>query len=523
MQWPQSNPFFKLRLSIRTRFFILLLLLTLLPFLAYRFAIDLHRLLLNNQAIVQQQTVENLALILQNRTDLWALQFQSGDPNRLSHLNLKDAVLWIVNEQGQTTYVVGHLPSATASSGDEPFTLIGKTLIKTFSTFIPYSLPYPYPQSQTPEQSLIENALRGQTFQQYRMDSNRQPISLMSATPLIFKNNVIGGLVLEERMETLFSKNLNYFYRLIGIGAMLFLIVIIGSILHTASVSNRIMRLDNDVKRTFNIQGRLKAHHFPDAQSRYYYDEITDLRHHIHEMLGQLGAYERYLKQLPKTLRHELHNPLNRLSMALSLLENETHSPQLGNALHAVHQLKQIISSLSEASSIEDSLNLQPPEPFPIGAMLEHYLQNSLTLHPEYHLQYRNEIAKNTLVIGDGFMIEQLMDKLLSNAKDFSDGKRPIEVICQQRDKEVWIAVQNSGPSLPKGFESRIFDGMTSIRELNQPEQTHLGLGLYIVKLITDYHRGEVSAENVSFDNGSTGVQIQVKLPIAGPAEKPTR
>ncbi|MDX1353678.1 MAG: sensor histidine kinase, partial [Thiomicrorhabdus sp.] len=58
-----------LRLSIRTRFFILLLLLTILPFLAYRFAIDLHRIMLNNQAIVQEQTVENLALILENRTD----------------------------------------------------------------------------------------------------------------------------------------------------------------------------------------------------------------------------------------------------------------------------------------------------------------------------------------------------------------------------------------------------------------------------------------------------------------------
>lgn len=506
-----------LRLSIRTRFFLLLLILTILPFLAYRFAIDLHRLLLNNQAIVQKQTVENLALILQNRTDLWALQIQSGDPTRLSHLNLKNSVLWIVNESGRTTYVVGNLPSGEMNlPNSDAFTGIGRTLIKTLATFLPYSLPYPYPQSQTPELSLIRGALGGATIQQYRMDENQQPISLMSATPLVFKNNIIGGLVLEEKMETLFSEDLNYFYRLIGIGAMIFLIVTIGAIFYTASLSNRIIRLDNDVKRTFNLQGRLKSLDFPDRKQRYYYDELSDLRHHIHEMLGQLSAYERYLKQLPKTLRHELHNPLNRLAMALTLLEKETQHTQLQYAQHAVQQLRQIIASLSEANSIEDSLNQHEPEAFPIGVMLQHYLHNSQTLHPDYNLQFDNHIPKYIQVLGDGFMIEQLMDKLLSNAKDFSDGKKPIRVFCELHANHVKISVQNSGPPLPAGHEKQIFDGMTSIRTLNQDEQAHLGLGLYIVRLITDYHHGSVKADNVVIDpvKNISGVRITVELPI---------
>jgi transcriptional regulator with GAF, ATPase, and Fis domain len=244
-----------LRLSIRTRFFVLLLLLTILPFLAYRFAIDLHRILLNNQAIVQQQTVENLALILENRTDLWALQIQSGTPTRLSHLNLANSVLWVVNEYGQTTYVVGQLPQESHQEQTDLFTTVGKTLIKTFATFLPYSLPYPYPQSEMPERNLINQSLKGSTIQQYRMDKSQQPVSLMSATPLMVKEQTIGALILEQRMETLFSKSLNYFYRLIGIGAAIFLIVIIGAIIHTASLSNRIMRLDNDVKKHSMLKG----------------------------------------------------------------------------------------------------------------------------------------------------------------------------------------------------------------------------------------------------------------------------
>jgi signal transduction histidine kinase len=506
-----------LRLSIRTRLFILLLLLTILPFLAYRFAIDLHRIMLNNQAIVQQQTVENLALILENRTDLWALQIQSGKPTRLAHLNLNKSVLWVVNEYGQTTYVVGKLPEKDEHLNNDFFTTSGKLLIKTLATFLPYSLPYPYPQSSKPEITLIQNSLNGQTLQQYRMDSNNEPISLMSATPLLIQNRIIGSLVLEQRMETLFSESLDYFYKLIGIGATIFFIVIIGAILHTASLSNRIIRLDDDVKKTFDIKGRLTQLVFPDRKARVYQDELSDLRHHIYEMLKQLGAYERYLKQLPKTLRHELHNPLNRLSMALSLLEKETEHQQLDYAKHALAQLRQIIASLSEATSIEDSLHNQQPEAFPIGLMLRHYLENSIVLHPEYNLKTEIQVNDKVQILGDGFMIEQMMDKLLSNAHDFSDGQMPVQVTAKELANNIILKINNSGPSLPSGHEQQIFDGMTSMRIMNQSDQAHLGLGLYIVKLIVDFHQGQVQAENAQFIYEGkilNGVAFTITLPI---------
>lgn len=472
--------------------------------------------MLNNQAIVQEQTVENLALILENRTDLWALQIQSGVPTRLSHLNLSNSVIWAVNEEKQTTYVVGQLPKIEDQKDVDIFTRTGKVLIKTFATFLPYSLPYPYPQSKTPEKNLINQALAGNTHQQYRMNNSDQPISLMSSTPLIFNSKIIGAIVLEQRMEGLFSNNLNYFYRLIGIGAFVFLLVIVGTIINTASLSNRIIRLDDDVKKIFNVQGRITDLVFADKITRAYSDELSNLRHHIYEMLQQLGAYERYLKQLPKTLRHEIHNPLNRLSMALSLMEKDSSSPQLGHAQHALAQLKQIISSLSEATSIEDSLHSQIPEAFPVGEMLKNYLENTSILHPDWHLDYQCDLKPNETLMGDGFMIEQLMDKLLSNAADFTDGKIPVTVKCFKRNGKAIVTVLNSGPLLPKGYEKHVFEGMTSIRVLNQDEQAHLGLGLYIVKLIANFHQGNALAENVSIYQGNKfqGVRVTVELPL---------
>ncbi|KUJ75265.1 histidine kinase [Thiomicrospira sp. XS5] len=514
----QNKPPFQLRLSIRTRFFILLLLLTILPFLAYKFAVDLHRLLLKNQAIIQQQTVVNLSYILENRTDLWALQIQAGNPtSQLAHLNLEKSVLWIVNEFGQATYVVGRLPNydESAQKNRDPFSLLGHFLIKTFSTIIPYTLPYPYPQSKTPEIALIRQAINGRTFQQYRMNRDNQPISLMSATPLRLQNKIIGAAVLEQTMDSLLSDSLNYFYRLIGIGGLVFLLVILGAIFYTASLSNRIVRLDKDVSNTFDTYGKVNQLSFPDTRIRGYHDELSDLRHHIYEMLTQLSSYERYLKQLPRTLRHEIHNPLNRLSMSLSLLEKDVEHKQVHYSKHALEQLKQIIASLSEASSIEDSLHSQTPEAFDIGEMLQHYLDSIRETNDASEIEVDYRLKHNTLLLGDGFMIEQMMDKLISNAKDFNDHQTPIRISAHQSDKDIVISVQNSGPPLPNGYEKQIFDGMMSIREVNADNQTHLGLGLFIVKLITDFHKGNVEANNLYDASGEPyGVEFRLELPV---------
>lgn len=507
------------RFSIRARFYALIILLTLLPFLAYRFVVDLHRILLKDQVTIQQQTVVNLSYILENRTDLWSQQIQSGSPtSHLSHLNLEKSAIWIVNEYGQTTYVVGRLPTQQLQA-EGIFANFGKFLAINIARVLPYSLPYPFPQSQQPEMALVRQALTGQTYQQYRLDAQHTPITIMSATPLRIKNHIIGAIILEEGIGSLLSDSLQHFYRLIGIGSVVFILIMLGAIFYTATLSNRIIRLDFDVRKTLDDLGKVHLNEFPDVAIEGYHDEISDLRHHIFVMLNQLSSYERYLKQLPKTLRHEIHNPLNRLSMSLDLLEKEVSHKQIQYSHHALAQLKQIIVSLSEATSIEDSLTNQQKEPFPIGEMLENYLDSIRAFNEKPQFDISMTIPKDVEIMGDGFMIEQMMDKLISNAKDFSLPNHPIQIQCEYQANNVEIRVKNTGPKLPQGYESQIFDGMTSIRQTNTDNQPHLGLGLFIVKLIVDFHHGQVFAQSWE-QNEQMGAEFIIKLPTIAYTKK---
>jgi len=510
-------PFKKVRLTIRTRFYILLLLLTILPFITYRFAVDLHKLLLENQAVIQKQTVINLAYILENRTDLWAKQVQSAHhTSQLEHLNLEKSVLWIVNEVGQVTYVIGNLHQNPSNFGGDIFAYIGYFLIKNVSYILPFTLPYPYPQSASPEETIITAAIAGQTYQQYRMDLD-SPISLMSATPIKLNDKIIGAVILEKSMDSLLTDSLKKFYRLIGLGSIVFLFIFLGTVIYIVSLSRRIAKLDLDVRTAFDAQGKVSQNSFLSKTSKgYYEDELSDLRQHIFTMLNQLSSYERYLKQLPVTLRHELHNPMNRLSMSLSLLENDVQHKQINYSKHALEQLKQIISSLSEATSIEESLSMQTPEPFLIKEMLSHYAENIIELNSEHNIKADINLPSNLMLLGDGFMLEQLLDKLIDNAKDFDNKLEPIKLKAHLLSgNKMQLSVENSGEALSKGLELQIFDGMTSLRKVNSGEQSHLGLGLHIVKLISDFHNGEVFAHNIiNSKKEITGVEVGVRLPV---------
>ena len=107
--------------------------------------------------------------------------------------------------------------------------------------------------------------------------------------------------------------------------------------------------------------------------------------------------------------------------------------------------------------------------------------------------------------------IAQLLDKLINNAIEFSHAEKPISVSLKQNDSAAILTVGNYGPLLPAGLTEHIFDSMVSVRSQQMQQQPHLGLGLYIVRLVCDYHNASVTAKN---NQQGDGVVFTVSLPL---------
>jgi signal transduction histidine kinase len=108
-------------------------------------------------------------------------------------------------------------------------------------------------------------------------------------------------------------------------------------------------------------------------------------------------------------------------------------------------------------------------------------------------------------------LVVQLLDKLISNALEFGTPGRPVHLSLRRRGGDALLAVENEGPALPAAMGAAIFDSMVSIRERRDDPVPHLGLGLYIVRLVAEFHGGRVFARNRA---DGRAVRIGIELPL---------
>ncbi len=107
-------------------------------------------------------------------------------------------------------------------------------------------------------------------------------------------------------------------------------------------------------------------------------------------------------------------------------------------------------------------------------------------------------------------MLAQALDKLVDNAMSLSGEEDEVSLILRAGEGCFELCVRNTGSSLPRELQERLFDSLVSIRE-KRGTDPHLGLGLYIVRLVAEAHNGRVSAHELP---GNGGVEFRITLPV---------
>jgi signal transduction histidine kinase len=107
-------------------------------------------------------------------------------------------------------------------------------------------------------------------------------------------------------------------------------------------------------------------------------------------------------------------------------------------------------------------------------------------------------------------LIAQALDKLFDNALSFTPADGWLRLSLRPVDGGAEIELANQGPPLPAAMQGRLFDSLVSLRDKATPgDAPHLGLGLYVVRLVAERHGGVASARNL--EDGS-GVAFSLRL-----------
>ena len=365
-----------------------------------------------------------------------------------------------------------------------------------------------------PEGGVFKEALAGRPAYQ-RLYSEEESEVIIAAHPIVAEDEIIGAVILRQNTDEILElrrDSLNSIVNLFVLSIFIFIALILVFSVH---LTGRISKLGTEATSSIDIYGRLKTNRLTSETSSG--DEIGDLARSFSGMLNRLHQHTRFLENMPRTLRHEINNPLNTLSTSLQNLEAETSEPArtryLDSAQRAVMRINEIVQNLADAASLEDALGADELEVIDLHSLIDNYIANCHISHPERQFEYWGTRNQTLCRVSD-LRIEQLLDKLIDNAVDFSETGSTINIDLNTDKDNLSLSITNQGPSVPEDRLVSIFDSMVSIR--SKEARLHIGMGLYVVRVIAEHHGGSVSAINLPNGNGVT---VSVNLPLYNPVK----
>jgi len=234
-------------------------------------------------------------------------------------------------------------------------------------------------------------------------------------------------------------------------------------------------------------------------------------------VLDRLGEYNAYLERMADRLSHELRTPVAVVSSSLENLKSEQSSEArqvyIQRAEEGVKRLNLILTRIAEASRLEQMLRNAERERFDLGRVVSGCVAGYSGAFPAHRFELRLPERRIEL-LGSPDLIAQALDKLVENAMDFCAPDMPIEVAIEHSGNEAVLSVGNSGPLLPETMQGRLFESMVSLRSGARETKPHLGLGLFIVRLIAEFHQGRAEARN---RQDGSGVVFSIALPLENP------
>ena len=236
--------------------------------------------------------------------------------------------------------------------------------------------------------------------------------------------------------------------------------------------------------------------------------EFSDLAQAVERMRRRLED-KAYVENYVHTLTHELKSPLAAIRGAAELLQEPMPEADrerfASNIQRQSERLQQLIDRLLALADVEQMRGLRTVEPVdlvPLTRELLHTLEPRLRLKNLHVVEAMDTGAAPGLVVnGDRFLMAQALANLLDNAIDFSPQGGALTVAIRRVHGAVEWSVQDEGPGVPDYAVNRIFDRFYSLPRADTREKSS-GLGLCLVREVSDLHGGSVTLTNVSQPRG---------------------
>jgi signal transduction histidine kinase len=327
-----------------------------------------------------------------------------------------------------------------------------------------------------------------------------------STAPIYDRNHreIIGYLRATQTGDRWFSLRDHALTQMLNFTLITSAVAVIAMFAFAAWLALRLSRLRRASESALTREGLITT--FPETQSP---DELGDVARGFSTLLGRLNEYTGYLRTLAGKLAHEIRTPLTIVRSSLDNLESEqvpsTVRTYLDRARQGSERLNAILIAMGAASRVEEAISNAERSRFDLVPVIASAADAYRVAFPERG--FASELpAESVMIDGAPDLIVQLLDKLIDNAVDFSPPGATLIIRLRLESSQVAVLeVDNPGPTIPPDTLGRLFESLWQSRAggAESDSRPHFGLGLYIVRLIAEFHGGNASAANLPDDSGA--------------------
>ena len=234
--------------------------------------------------------------------------------------------------------------------------------------------------------------------------------------------------------------------------------------------------------------------------------ELNQLGISYNKMLERLSDAFEIQRQFTANAAHELRTPLALMQVQLDLYNSASH---LGNDADTLQTIKMVTEQNDKLNrmvkTLLDMSELQTvgrDDKIILDAIVEEVLADLEPLAVEKNIKLIGKCEDATM-IGSDILIYRLVYNLVENAIKYNHPLGQVTVTAYQRNKHVYLSVEDTGSGIPKELRERVFEPFFRVDKSRSRELGGVGLGLAFVREIVRVHDGSICIKS-----GKTGGTI---------------
>ena len=234
--------------------------------------------------------------------------------------------------------------------------------------------------------------------------------------------------------------------------------------------------------------------------------ELNQLGISYNKMLERLSDAFEIQRQFTANAAHELRTPLALMQVQLDLYNSATHPGNDADTLQTIKmvteqndKLNRMVKTLLDMSELQ---TVGRDDKIILDAIVEEVLADLEPLAVEKNIKLIGKCEDATM-IGSDILIYRLVYNLVENAIKYNHPLGQVTVTAYQRNKHVYLSVEDTGSGIPKELRERVFEPFFRVDKSRSRELGGVGLGLALVREIVRVHNGSICIKS-----GKTGGTI---------------